>query len=370
MVKRVLIFVVVIVLFSSNVFADTLEDEYVKQYEISDVNKAIDKLPGEVKDTLSEWGLNINDVNSDININNIFNSVMEYITSTISSPLSSCGVILIIIALCSLFSTLTSRERQYEVISYISAVLICSSLLLSITNLLSKFNSAISLCCGFNITLVPIYSGVLLASGNIKSLGLCNLLFVISQLIEVLITSIFSPMIGTYISLSISGSLNIGDDYFNISESIKKIIDWTLGIIVTLYTATLIVSGVIASVSDSITQRVGKYVVSSSIPIVGGAFSETFGIILGALSCLKSGVGLYAICALIVILLPAIIETLIWKFILLIMSHVAELFGQSISAKLLKVFSNSVGIMFSIIISSSIIFLFSLVVVVLGGRNI
>ena len=368
MIKKICIIAFILsFLLSTTAFATTLDEEYEKQYEISGAKEVFDSLPDDVSEALSEWGLNVDTINSDVNIESVFLSILKYITSTLTSPLSTVGIILTILALCSTFSILSSNERQKEVVSYISAVILCGGVILPISDLISKTGSAISLCCGFNLSLIPVYSGILLASGNVKSLATSNLVFFISQGIELFISVVFVPLVSIYSSISICSSLNIFNNISHISSTFKKAIDWILGIIVTLYTALLTVTGLIASVSDSVTQKVGKFVVNSSVPIVGGVISESLGTILGALKYLKTGIGLYAICAVTIILLPAVVETMLWRYILMITSHIADMLGQNVAANLLESISNGVGLIFSVLISMSIIFLISLVVVVMGG---
>ena len=295
-------------------------DEYSKQFEISGAEEILEYLPNDIVAILSDLGLDIKNQKFDLDVDNLFGSIFEYITSSITSPLSIFGVILAVLAICSLFLTLTTGERQREIISYVSSVILCGGIVFPIFDLLSKSVTTISLCCGFNMTLIPIYSGILLAAGSVKSLATVNLLFVISQGVEIFISAIFTSLVGIYMSLSMSSSLNIFGGFSGFTTSTKKIIDWVLGLSVTLYLSVLTVTGIISSVSDTIVQRIGKFAVNSTIPIVGGVISESFGTILGALKYLKSGVGVYVLCALVLILLPIIIETLIWRFVLMISS--------------------------------------------------
>ena len=246
----------------------------------------------------------------------------------------------------------------------------CSCAVFPISELLIKTQNAITLCCGFNLVLIPIYSGILIASGSFKSLETINILFIFSQGIEIFIKSFFSPLVGIYTSLSISGSLSSLNKFSNITSSFKRIIDWILGISVTLYMAVLAITGTISSLSDSITQRMGKFVIGSTVPIIGGVISDSLSTILGATKYLKSGLGLYAVCALVIMLLPTIIEITLWRFALTLASFVADITDQNIASSLIKSISNGVGIIFSVIISAFIVFLFSMVIVVMGGGGI
>lgn len=345
-------------------------DEYSKQFEISGAEEILEYLPNDIVAILSDLGLDIKNQKFDLDIDNLFGSIFEYITSSITSPLSIFGVILAVLAICSLFLTLTTGERQREIISYVSSVILCGGIIFPIFDLLSKSVTTISLCCGFNMTLIPIYSGILLAAGSVKSLATVNLLFVISQGVEIFISVIFTSLVGIYTSLSMSSSLNIFGGFSGFTTSTKKIIDWVLGLTVTLYLSVLTVTGIISSVSDTIVQRIGKFAVNSTIPIVGGVISESFGTILGALKYLKSGVGVYVLCALVLILLPIIIETLIWRFVLMISSFVADALEQSTASFLLKSISNGVGIILSVVASVSIVFVVSVVAVIMGGSGI
>ena len=368
--KILVITLILSVIFTCPVMALTVEEEYSKQFETSGANEILEVIPDNIIEGLSNLGLDIKNQQFEINIEALFKTILDYIYSSITSPLTTFGVILTILFVCYLFSTLTIGERQKEIISYISAVILCSGTVFPIAELFNKTSSAVSLCCGFNIVLIPIYSGILFASGSVKSLGTINLLFVFSQGIEVFISTIFSPLVSIYTSLSICGSLNTSINFSNITTAFKKIIDWVLGITVTLYMGILVITGTISSISDSVTQRMGKFVINSSIPIVGGVISDSLSTILGALKYLKSSIGLYAVCALALILLPVFIEILLWRLVLIVSSFIADMLNQDTAASLIKSISNGVGIILSVIISSLVVFLISMVVVVMGGSGI
>lgn len=354
-------------IFSVKVCANTLNEEYDKQFNMSGADEVLEYLPDEVKDTLSEWGISMEKVDVDMDFQKLLSSIFGYIKSTVVSPASTTVIIIAILFICTIFSSLTVKEEHKEIISFISAVVLCVASIFPISDLLEKSQVGISLCCGLNLMLMPIYSGILLASGSVKSLTTCNIVFFVSQAIELFVTSFFPSMVGIYTSLSISSGLNMINGLSKISQTIKKIIDWFLGISITLFTAILTITGLFSSVSDSVTQRMSKFLVGSSFPIIGGTISDTLGTILGALKCLKSSVALYGIGALVVILLPIVVETLLWRYFLLFSSHLAEMLDQTSGAEMLKAVSNGIGVIFSIIVSSSIIFLVSLSAVVMGG---
>ncbi len=371
MFYKILVFTFILSLFFSiPVSAVSLQDEYSKQVEISGANEIVDYIPNDVLDVLHNLGLDINNQKFDVDFDYFLKTILNYISSYLTSPLTTLGVISTVLMICYLFSTLTVNEKQQEIISYISAVIMCSCAVFPISELLIKTQNAITLCCGFNLVLIPIYSGILIASGSFKSLETINILFIFSQGIEIFITSFFSPLVGIYTSLSISGSLSSLNKFSNITSSFKRIIDWILGISVTLYMAVLAITGTISSLSDSITQRMGKFVIGSTVPIIGGVISDSLSTILGATKYLKSGLGLYAVCTLVIMLLPTIIEITLWRFALTLASFVADITDQNNASSLIKSISNGVGIIFSVIISAFIVFLFSMVIVVMGGGGI
>lgn len=96
----------------------------------------------------------------------------------------------------------------------------------------------------------------------------------------------------------------------------------------TVFSAVLGITGSINSAADTVSVKTARFFLSNSIPIVGGAITDAVGTLAGSISVLRSGVGAFGICALLLLILPALLQMLLWKASLSVMSAAAELFGQ------------------------------------------
>ena len=98
MFYKILVFTFILSLFFSiPVSAVSLQDEYSKQVEISGANEIVDYIPNDVLDVLHNLGLDINNQKFDVDFDYFLKTILNYISSYLTSPLTTLSVILTVL---------------------------------------------------------------------------------------------------------------------------------------------------------------------------------------------------------------------------------------------------------------------------------
>ena len=153
-------------------------------------------------------------------------------------------------------------------------------------------------------------------------------------------------------------------------RAIQRAVNWILGVCMTLFSALLTLSGAVSSATDSVAMRTTKFMTASFVPVVGGAVSEALSSVLACVGVLRATVGAYGVIAMAVTLLPALVQLLLWKLMLLLTAAAADVFGVDGVARLLGGVGSVVGILIAVIISVMVVFLVSIGIMMMAGARV
>jgi stage III sporulation protein AE len=148
-----------------------------------------------------------------------------------------------------------------------------------------------------------------------------------------------------------------------LGETIKKAATWLLSLSLTIFLGLLSIQTAVNADADSAGLRTIKFVLSSIIPVTGGALSESMTTLTSSLKLLKSSVGMYGVLALGVSALPLVLELLLWRFSLYLATAVGELFGVKEGINILKCADCVLATLVGIILFTASLFIISLAVV-------
>lgn len=127
---------------------------------------------------------------------------------------------------------------------------------------------------------------------------------------------ILIPASVTYLVISLLDTLSDSVELGGLRELIRKIYNFILGIVMTLFTGILSISGFAAISLDGLGAKGARFAVSSMVPFVGGSISDAMSAVASASLVLKSAVGtagitvIAALCATPVIKIGAIVLSL------------------------------------------------------------
>lgn len=144
----------------------------------------------------------------------------------------------------------------------------------------------------------------------------------------------------------------------------KRVITWVAWTVRNGFSAVFAFQTILAAGADSVAARTVKFTVSSAVPVIGGVVGDTVRTVAGGLGYLKDTVGLLGIFLLVLIVLPPLVQLLLYRAALALAGAVAELLGCEKEGRLLGDFGDANGMLLALLCGAMLCFLFALVMFV------
>lgn len=382
MTLKILVLVLLVSIFTIPVNAETEQDYTEDTQEMLDEqfdSAGANDLYGSVTDDVQEQlqdnnidGISATAITS-FNIGDFFSNLWETVKSNFTAPLRLLLLLVGVLLLCSIFSAMRSSmdetNENAKVLQTVSILAICGVMIVPTINCITASVEAIRSSSDFMMSFIPVFTGVMATSGQPVSAVVYNTaLFSTIQVIAKVVANILIPLLGIYMAFSVTSSVGTSIKIDGISESIKKAVTWTLGLLLTIFVGLFTVQNVVSSSADSITTKTAKFLISSFVPVVGSALSEAYTSVQGCLGLIKSSVGAFGIIVCIFTFLPHIITTCLYMLSLNIAAIVADILCVEKVSKVLKAVSGVLSLLIGILLCFSILMIATIsIVLIIGG---
>ncbi len=363
-VKIFAVCVLVILSFSVNAYAAGESEYYNGQVESSGAEDILSGLDSETKERLGELG--IEDVNFsslfDVSFSKIFSFVKKAAEGKLESPLKSLMKLLSVIILIAVCESFMPDDDKMKNVINMAAVLFSVTVIISpLYDAMESAVSSVGVCADFMKSLIPVLVGIVSASGNPSlAVSFQSCAFAAAEVISALGKNYVVPIVGAVTALDLTGSLMPSMKLSGITELVKKTVIQTLSFTATLYVSFLGIKGALANAADTVASKGIKLVISSAVPIVGGAVSEAYSGIIGSLVLVKSTVGIFGIIVIAVITVPSMLQLLFWIFAMKLGAAAGEVFSLGGVSSLLKALSCAITLLNVVILFGAVLFIISL----------
>lgn len=316
----------------------------------------------QIDDIMSDYdiGYNYSDIGS-LSFSEIINSVVNSVKSKITAPLKVLRTLIIVVlftaitksAGTSIFSD--ANSGLYNMICVITAVTVI------VPQLFTVYGSAletISRGGRFILVFVPVFAGITVAAGGITTAGIYNLLILgASELIVSLSASFLIPIVSVTAVLAVSGSVFPSVSLESIIGLLKRIITWGMTIAMTLFTGFVSMKCTLGGKADGVASKTARFLISGTVPVVGGAVSDAYATVKSSFDVIQGTVGTVGIIAIVIIMLPPVIELLVFRAVMWTGTAAAELFSAEPLAKLMKGIDSGLAVAQSVLVCYSVIFI-------------
>lgn len=333
--KKILLAILLFFFFPVTVYAEDLSD--VNIIEASGAENL------SISEILTENGVSFSEPQSILNLtpSKVWNIIKDVFESELNQPVKLFASLMTIVILTSFIDSTkaTLKSKQMSEIYELICILVCVAIFaVPICSSLETASETLAEGSEFMLGFVPVFAGAAAAGGHITSASGYNILVLSVSDIAIQISgNLFMPFLSMCLSLAIVDSACNAVDLSGIINGIKKFITWGLGLIMAIFTGLLSIQSIVGSSADTVTTKAAKYVISNSIPVVGGAASDAYTTVRGSLNLLKNGVGGIGMVALGVILLPSLLLLIMHKISFFILGITADVFGTK---KLCDLFRN------------------------------
>ncbi len=332
---------------------DLLEKQVEEQLSGSGIESLVPLIPEEGKEVADDENLIKGDL-SGLTLQNVFSSLWGICKDKISEPLqlfgSLCGVMLLCAVLRAFVGELDQSGCQA---AFSAAGSLCASaaILSAVIPVIRRASETIDELSAFMLSFIPVFSGVIAVSGRPASAAAYQTVtFAAAQLFSQLAGSVVVPLVGIFLAVCAAGSVSDGVDVKGIAQGAKSLAGWILGLCLTVYVALLTLQSLTAGAADSVGARTVKFVLSSAVPVVGGALSEAYSSLSGCLSLVKNAVGIFGIVVMAAAFLPVLASVGLTMLALNLAGAVGEVLGEARTAGVVKSASAALAVLGGLIL--------------------
>ena len=354
----------------------TLDELYGEQLEASGAEELWDHLPDQTLALLDSLGITeLNaDLFSDLTPEAVTDSLLSLFTEQAGAPLRTMGILLGVVLLYALMEGMretVKEEALSRVFGVICAIVACTALLVPLSGCIGRVRDAAESTSVFMFSFVPVYSGIMLTSGQpLGAASYQTVVLFVAELISLAATHLIVPLMTAALALGLVGSVSPGMKLDAAGGMINKACSWLLGLTSTLFVGLLSLQGIVGAAADSLTGRAIRFSLSSFVPVVGGALSEAFASVQGCLRLLKSTLGAFGILATALIVLPPLLECILWSLSLAVCSMVAEMFSLSSLSALFKTAQGVLKTLMGVLAACSLFMIVATTIVTMAGGGV
>ena len=301
----------------------------------------------------------------------VFAKIWEIAKDKLSSPLQIFLTVSGILLLAALLDAVRDGMEQNGCTAACSAAVtlsVSAALISGVTGSLRNAANIIEELSYFVLSFIPVFSGVAAVAGRPASAAAYqSVTFAAAQFFSQVAANAVVPLLGIFLAVCTVGAVSDAVDVQGIAQSVKKAANWLLALCLTIFVGLLSVQSMVTGAADTVGNRTVKFVISSTVPVVGGALSEAYGSLFGCLGVVKSTIGVFGIIVMIASLLPVVLELSLTMLSLNLAGAVGELLGQKRASGVLRSTSSALSIMLGLILCYGMMILVSVTIMLLMG---
>lgn len=343
---------------------ETADEYYRSFYQQSGAEELEDSLPENVKEYFEKADLSLSDYGSMITASpqKLFEILIDVATHGLGGEIRDMVAVAAIVIVAGVIKGMSVSENLSSALDVVIGSAVAVGTFTACSGVISGGISAVCVLSDFMLALIPVLAGIITAAGDpTLALTYSSFVTVAAQGVSQIAENIILPLCGAFAAFGISASISPDLKLTTLSQLIKKISIGTLSLVATVFSALLGLKSLLAGSADSLAAKGIKLALSSGIPIVGGALSDAYSSIVGSLSLLKNTVGVFAVAAAVLTVLPSVVELAVRILLLKLLAIMSSSLGESSTAETLETLSSALTV-----INSVIIFLLALFTVSTG----
>lgn len=340
----------------------------------SSVDTLMDSLSPQVREDLMVIGVDAVSLAEfdSISFSSISNLLGKKIPQESKTPLSCGAVVIGIIILTSILENYRDslkRTSIKESLNVVSTLCITSTIVVPVIDLIKDSVLTVTDASNFMLLYIPIMLAILAFSGHaVSGASYYSFMILACEGVSQLSSKFIAPLLNVYLSFCVSASVTDRINLHSFLELFSKIIKWLISFTMTVFSALLTIRGMITTAYDSVTARAVRFTMSSFIPIVGAALSESYKTIQGSINLIRTGAGVFVILAIFVVFVPTIIRCVAWLFALNVCKSIAQTMSVNTPVGLIASVCSVVSTVFAITVCIMAIFIISTALLItLGG---
>lgn len=329
------------------------------------------ELPQEAVSGLEEAGISADHPESaaDLSPDSVLHHLLRTAAEEAAAPLKLCGTLLTVTVLCALLGSMSdtaSDASVRRVFEMLCAALCIASAVRPLCACLIRTAEALETGRIFMGSYVPVFSGFLAAGGSVSASAAYQVfvLFLTEGIMQITGAVLF-PLTQMAAALGIADAVNPKLQLGSMISGFRSAVTWTLGFIMTMFSAMLSIRSIVASAADSLAAKSVRFITSGAVPIVGSAVADAFGTVQGSILLLRNGVGAVGILVILWLVLPPMLSLLLYRAAFRIALMLAEPAGAACMAQLCRNAQHVLSAAFAMLVCFGVMLIISTAVMLL-----
>lgn len=371
-VKKVAFVILFLLLLTTHCLAASPVEELADQFGLELLQQQI---PPSAKDMADELSLNDLSMGKILTVSPqaLWQMLTKHFSQTVATYKKELFSILAAVLLCAILSVLGEKTQASCVFGLIGILSITAILCGPVLECLEQGAESIRACAQFMLAYVPVYATVVATGGAPATAAVYHgVLMMAAQTVAQLAAGVFLPLTQSYMMLSLAGGIGQNNGIVMISSAIKKIINWGLVLVMTVFTGLLSLQSFLSSAADGAAVKTAKFLVGSFIPVVGSVLTDALSAMQGSLQIIKASVGSFGILIAVLTFLPVLLHITVLRGVVAIAAITGEMLSVSPVKGILSGFSNLLSIMTAILLSMMMLLVISTAVMLslTGGTGV
>ena len=370
--KKIILLIVLILLLQTNpVFAESEEEIMETTKEKFDINQFIEDAESYTGEFLENTDLKqVLEQAIQGNIDNkvIYGNILKLFGKEINLSIGTLVSILVIVVIHGILKSITDELENNnisQIIYFVQYILIVTLIMSNFTEMIKLVKETAEDLVGFINVLLPLLLTLMLYTGSITTSTILEpiILFAIN-LISNAIKNLLIPVVFIIVVFSIISKISEKVQIEKLSKFLRTGVVWVLGIVLTLFVGVVSLEGTLSSSVDGITAKTAKAAVSSVIPVVGKVLGDVVDSVLGCGVILKNAVGLVGVIVIIGICIMPIIKIGILSIIYSLSSAIIQPIADTKIVKLLEEMGGVFKILLGILCAISVMLIIGITLVI------
>ena len=297
------------------------EDITVTEHDALDSFEVMDFLPDNVKSTLDNANIDVNDLSTSKNVLGFAVNGFKVILSDFGKNYT---VLFLVLIFSSLLFKFIDNKSSKVIISYIITLIILLNVFAILKNVLYSALNTLTSVREILSAVLPSFTAVLLLGGStFTSLTETASFGIILTLLNTILNTLLLPAFTFLMLLTVFERISPQLSDMNLVKFLKKNIITTLSFVTMILLTVISYQHIVSAGRDSVSGRTVKFAAAQFIPIIGAAFGESLRTVGAGLKYLKTTVGGAVMISLLVTVLPCILQIVSAKLCLNFLSFSA-----------------------------------------------
>ena len=335
-----------------------------------------EQLDWDIQSVLEQLGLSFTDVGGageSFTLSRIWQVFSAYLSGRISRPFAMLGGLLTVILFAALLQSVQDNARHRgtgQVYEFVCALAAVGVLTEPLCRSFAAVESALTQGAEFMMLFVPVFAGILAASGTLSgAVAYQTAVVLLADSVMQLITRVLLPLCTMGFSLAIVDAVSPSVSVGGLLRLSRKCTTWIHLSGPPPCFLVLSMQNWLGSSVDTAASKTTKYVIANFVPVVGSAVSDAYTTVRSSLQMLRSTTGVVGMVSLCVLFLPPLVQLLLYRGVVAIGAAAAELFGTRSLLRLLRGTQQALAIAFALLVCFGVMFVVSTAIAMTIGKG-